>query len=79
MAKVLKLSDSKARTILKDTIKRFQIYFPKYIQTTKDFEKELGYRYLLSKKLELLYKHKNIELDKLGVFEEIGLKSFVTF
>jgi len=77
MAKVLKLSDSKARSILKDTIKRFQIYFPKYIQTTKDFEKELGYRHLLSKKLELLYKHKNMELDKLGVFEEIGLKSFV--
>ena len=53
----------------------YKIYFPKYIKTTKAFEKELGYRHLLSKKLELLYKHKNMELDKLGVFDEVGLQS----
>ena len=74
MAKMLKLSDSKARSILKDTIKRFQIYFPHYIKTTKAFEKELGYRHLLSKKLELLYNHKNMEFYKLGIFDEVGLK-----
>ena len=40
-----------------------------------NLEQVLGYRHLLSKKLELLYRHKNMELDKLGVFDEVGLQS----
>ena len=74
MGKALKLSDVKTKSILKDTIKRFQVYFPKYVEKTKAFEKKLAYRHLLSSKLELLYKHKNMELEKLGVLEEVGLK-----
>ena len=73
IANILKLSGSKAKTILRDTIKLFQVYFPKYIDTTKAFEKELGYRHLLSKKLRFLYNYKNREFEKLGVLGEVGL------
>lgn len=73
MGRVLELSSSRTKTLLKETIKRFQVYFPKYIEVTKAFEKELGYRHLLSKKLYLLYNVKNIEFDELGVLGELGL------
>jgi len=75
MAEILNLKPSKAKAILKDTIKRFQIYFPNYIKATKAFEKELGYRHLLSKKLRLLYNHKNMEFEKLGILDEVELKT----
>ncbi|CAA6813833.1 MAG: Protein hipA [uncultured Sulfurovum sp.] len=74
MATILKLGDSKAKSILKDTIKRFQVYFPSYIEATKVFEKELGYRHLLSKKLHFLYNQKNREFEKLGILKELGLR-----
>jgi serine/threonine-protein kinase HipA len=74
MGEVLKLSSSKSKSLLKDTIKRFQVYFPKYIESTKRFEEQLGYSPKLSKKLFSLYNEKNIEFDKLGILDEVGLK-----
>jgi len=74
MAEVLKIGNSRANQLLKDTIKRFQVYFPKYIEQTEAFEKALGYPPLLSKKLRSLYLEKNIEFDKLGILNEVGLK-----
>lgn len=74
MGITLELSLSATRSILKETIQRFQVYFPKYIKATREFEKQLGYRHLLSKKLLLLYNLKNSEFDALGVIGELGLK-----
>ena len=74
MGEILELSISKSEQILKDTINRFQIYFPKYIKATKVFEEQLKYPQFLSKKLISLYNEKNIELDKLGVLNKVGLK-----
>jgi len=74
MAEVLKLPPQKAKSLLRETIKRFQVYFPKYIKATKAFEEQLGYSTKLSKKLVSLYNEKNIEFDKLGVLDEVGLK-----
>jgi len=74
MGRTLELSLSGTRKILKETIKRFQVYFPKYIEATRAFEEQLGYRHLLSKKLLFLYNVKNIEFDELGVLGELGLK-----
>ncbi|CAA6828518.1 MAG: Protein hipA [uncultured Sulfurovum sp.] len=74
MGITLELPINRAKIILKETIKRFQIYFPKYIETTIAFEKSLGYPHLLSKKLHSLYNEKNIEFDKLGVLGEVGMK-----
>jgi serine/threonine-protein kinase HipA len=74
MGETLGLSSNRAKAILKETIKRFQVYFPKYIETTIAFEKSLGYPPLLSQKLHSLYNEKNIEFDKLGVLGEVGLK-----
>ena len=74
MGEVLKLSSSKSKSLLKDTIKRFQVYFPKYIEATKQFEEQLGYSSKLSKKLISLYNEKNIEFDKLGILSEVGLE-----
>lgn len=73
MGMTLELPLSKTNNILKETIKRFQVYFPKYIETTKLFEKSLDYPNFLSKKLHSLYNEKNIEFDKLGVLGEVGL------
>ena len=73
MGNILELNSTKIKIILKDTIKRFQVYFPKYIEAVKAFEEQLGYPNLLSKKLYSLYDEKNIEFDKLGVLYEVGL------
>lgn len=70
----LELPLGKAKSILKETIKRFQVYFPKYIEETIAFERSLGYQHFLSKKLHSLYNEKNIEFDKLGVLGEVGLQ-----
>jgi len=74
MAEVLKIANPKANKLVKDTIKRFQVYFPKYIEQTQTFEEALGYPLFLSKKLRSLYVEKNIELDKLGILNEVGLQ-----
>lgn len=74
MGETLELTASRSGQILRDTINRFQIYFPKYIESTKVFEERLKYPQLLSKKLISLYNEKNIELDKLGVLDKIGLQ-----
>lgn len=74
MAELLNIASLRANNLLKDTIKRFQVYFPKYIEETEAFEKSLGYPHLLSKKLRSLYVEKNIEFDKLGILNEVGLK-----
>lgn len=74
MGESLELTSSQTKKLLKDTIKRFQIYFPKYIEATKDFEEKLSFSSYLSKKLRSLYNEKNIEFDKLGVLDEVGLK-----
>ena len=74
MGEVLNIANSRINYLLKDTIKRFQVYFPKYIEQTKTFEESLGYPLLLSKKLRSLYIEKNIELDKLGILGEVGLE-----
>jgi len=74
MAETLNITEHRAKILLKETIKRFQIYFPKYIEKTKSFETTLGYLHLLSPKLHSLYIEKNIELDKLGVLKEVGLE-----
>jgi len=55
MSKVLKITTPRANSLIKDTIKRFQVYFPKYIEKTKEFEVSLGYAPFLSKKLSSLY------------------------
>ena len=73
MGETVGISSARAKTLLKNTIKRFQVYFPKYIEKTELFEKSLNYPPLLSKKLHSLYIEKNIEFDKLGVLKEIGL------
>ncbi len=73
MGEMLDFSVSKTKSLLKDTVKRFQIYFPKYIKETELFEKSLNYPPLLSKKLHSLYLEKNIEFDKLGILKELGL------
>ena len=73
MGETIGISSARAKTLLKDTIKRFQVYFPKYIEKTELFEKSLNYPPLLSKKLHSLYIEKNIEFDKLGVLKKIGL------
>jgi hypothetical protein len=46
----------------------------KIIEATKDFEEKLSFSSYLSKKLRSLYNEKNIEFDKLGVLDEVGLK-----
>ena len=74
MSKVLKITTPRANSLIKDTIKRFQVYFPKYIEKIKEFEVSLGYAPFLSKKLSSLYIEKNIEFDKLGILKEVGLK-----
>jgi serine/threonine-protein kinase HipA len=74
MGEVLKITPSKSKSLLKDTIKRFQVHFPKYIESTRAFENQLGYKPKLSKKLLSLYNEKNIEFDKLGVLGEVGLE-----
>jgi len=74
MAKLLQIKPNRANLLLKNTIKRFQIYFPAYIKKTQEFEESLNYSPKLSKKLYSLYNEKNIELDKLGILKEIGLK-----
>jgi len=74
MGSVLELNSAKTTTLLRDTIRRFQRYFPKYIEMTKAFEEQLGYPNRLSKKLYSLYNEKNIEFDKLGVLDAVGLK-----
>jgi len=73
MSEVLKITTSRANGLIKDTIKRFQVYFPKYIEKTEEFEASLGYAPFLSKKLRSLYIEKNIEFDKLGILKEVGL------
>ncbi|RLA73662.1 MAG: hypothetical protein DRG30_06005 [Epsilonproteobacteria bacterium] len=74
MGGVLELTPSKTKILLRDTIKRFQVYFPKYIEATEAFEKQLAYPHYLSKKLHSLYNEKNIEFDKLGLLGEVGLE-----
>lgn len=74
MAEALSMSHARANGLLKDTIKRFQVYFPNYIEKTEVFEMRLGYSPLLSQKLRSLYIEKNIEFDKLGILNELGLK-----
>jgi len=74
MANVLQIKPARAKILIKNTIKRFQVYLPHYIQKTEAFEESLQYPPKLSKKLHSLYNEKNIELDKLGIFKEIGLK-----
>jgi len=74
MGESLELTASVTKKLLKYTIKRFQIYFPKYIEATETFEKKLDFSNYLSKKLRSLYNEKNIEFDKLGILDEVGLK-----
>ena len=73
MATLLELSQKRCNLLLKEVINRFLVYFPKYIKATKEFESDLGYAHLLSKKLKFLYEIKLAEFRKLGVFDEIGL------
>jgi len=74
MAETLNIANPKVNSLLRDTIKRFQVYFPSYIEQTELFEKSLSYPPLLSKKLRSLYVEKNIEFDKLGILKEVGLE-----
>ena len=74
MGEVLNIANPTVNSLLRDTIKRFQIYFPSYIEKTELFEKSLSYPPLLSKKLRSLYVEKNIEFDKLGILKEVGLE-----
>ena len=73
MATLLEISETRCKSLLKEVIKRFLVYFPKYIEATKLFESELAYPHLLSKKLKLLYDIKLAEFRKLGVLDEVGL------
>lgn len=73
MATILELSETRCKSLLKEVIKRFWVYFPKYIEATKQFESDLGYPHFLSKKLNYLYEIKLVEFRKLGVFDEVGL------
>ena len=74
MGETLNIANPRANTLLRDTIKRFQVYFPSYIEKTEAFEKSLNYTPFLSKKLRSLYVEKNIEFDKLGILREVGLE-----
>jgi serine/threonine-protein kinase HipA len=74
MGETLNIASPRVKSLLRDTIKRFQVYFPSYIEKTELFEVSLNYAPLLSKKLRSLYIEKNIEFDKLGILKEVGLK-----
>jgi hypothetical protein len=74
MGEMLNIANPRVNSLLRDTIKRFQVYFPSYIEKTQSFEKSLNYPHFLSKKLHSLYVEKNIEFDKLGILKEVGLK-----
>ncbi len=74
MAAALALSEKRGKALLKEVIKRFRVYFPKYIGATKQFESDLGYPHYLSKKLNYLYKIKLAELGELGILDEVGLR-----
>jgi len=74
IGETLHLTGSRGTSLLRDTIKRFQVYFPSYIEKTESFEASLNYIPFLSKKLRSLYVEKNIEFDKLGILKELGLK-----
>lgn len=74
MGEMLNIATSRVNSLLRDTIKRFQVYFPSYIEKTESFEASLNYPPFLSQKLRSLYIEKNIEFDKLGILRELGLK-----
>jgi hypothetical protein len=74
MGETLNIASPRVKSLLRDTIKRFQVYFPSYIEKTQSFEVSLNYAPFLSKKLRSLYIEKNIEFDKLGILKEVGLK-----